>query len=171
MVLSGLPSARNRPESIVYPHVVHRVLALLALVPALVLAGCGGDDDDRSVAAQQAAALCDEARVDIEALGLPSETGIGVITPWANRGTRLVKDLRKLEGATVEEQASLNDLATALDEYYAGLRLGRTIYEQTKSSEAYAQTIDRAKAFQEEADAAAMKLGVPECTRRPFDEA
>lgn len=145
-------------------------LALLALLPVLVLAGCGGDDD-RSDVAEQAAALCDQARVDIEALGLPSETGIAVITPWANRGTRLVKDLRKLEGASAEEQATLDDLATALDEYYAGLRLGHIIYEQTKSSEAYAQTVDRAKAFQEDADAAAVELGAPECTRRPFDEA
>ena len=139
-------------------------------MPVLVLAGCGGNDD-RSDVAEQAAALCDQARVDIEALGMPSETGIAVITPWANRGTRLVKDLRKLEGASTEEQATLDDLATALDEYYAGLRLGHIIYEQTKSSEAYAQTIDRAKAFQEDADAAAVKLGAPECTRRPFDEA
>lgn len=146
------------------------LLALLALVPALVLAGCGGDDD-RTDVAEQVATLCDQARVDIEALGLPSETGIAVITPWANRGTRLVKDLRKLEGADAEEQATLDDLATALDEYYAGLRLGHLIYEQTKSSEAYAQTIDRAKAFQEDADAAAVALGAPECTRRPFDEA
>ena len=146
------------------------LLALLALVPALVLAGCGGDDD-RTDVAEQVATLCDQARVDIEALGLPSETGIAVITPWANRGTRLVKDLRKLEGASAEEQATLDDLATALDEYYAGLRLGHIIYEQTKSSEAYAQTVDRAKAFQEDADAAAVELGAPECTRRPFDEA
>ena len=145
-------------------------LALLAFLPVLVLAGCGGDDD-RSDVAEQAAALCDQARVDIEALGLPSETGIAVITPWENRGTRLVKDLRKLEGASAEEQATLDDLATALDEYYAGLRLGHIIYEQTKSSEAYAQTVDRAKAFQEDADAAAVELGAPECTRRPFDEA
>jgi hypothetical protein len=145
-------------------------LALLAVVLALVVAGCGGDDD-RSDVVEQAAALCDQARLDIEALGLPSETGIAVITPWAKRGTRLVEELRALEGATPSEQETLNELATALDEYYAGLRLGHIVYEQTKSSEAYAQTIERAKAFQEDADAAATELGAPECSRRPFDEA
>ena len=144
------------------------VVAILAL--ALLAAGCGGDDD-RSAVAEQVAALCEEARVDIEALGLPSETGIAVVTPWANRGTKLANDIRAIEGAGADERAILDDLATALDEYYAGLRLGRTIYEQTRSAEAYAQTIERAKAFQADADDAATRLGAPECTRRPFDEA
>lgn len=119
----------------------------------------------------QVGALCDEARLDIEALGLPSETGIAVITPWANRGTRLVKDIRALDGGSASEQETVAALATALDEYYAGLRLGHIIYKQTRSAEAYAQTIERAKAFQADADAAATKLGATECTRRPFDEA
>ena len=146
-----------------------RITLALLVVPALLAAGCGGDDE-RSAVADQVAALCDEARVDIEALGLPSEVGIAVITPWAKRGTRLVQEIRALEGESASEQETLDALATALDEYYAGLRLGHIVYSQTKSSEAYAQTIERAKAFQEDADAAATKLGATECTRRPFDE-
>ena len=137
---------------------------------AVLAAGCGGGDD-RSELAEQVAALCDEARLDIEALGLPSETGIAVIRPWANRGTKLAEDIRALDGGDASEQETVAALATALDEYYAGLRLGHTIYVQTRSSEAYAQTIERAKAFQVDADAAATELGATECTRRPFDEA
>ena len=146
-----------------------RIAPILVVVLAVLAAGCGGDD--RSDLAEQVAALCDEARLDIEALGLPSETGIAVIRPWANRGTKLAKDIRALEGGSESEQETVAALATALDEYYAGLRLGHTIYEQTRSSEAYAQTIERAKAFQADADAAATELGAAECTRRPFDEA
>ena len=146
-----------------------RIAPILVVVLAVLAAGCGGDD--RSDLAEQVAALCDEARLDIEALGLPSETGIAVIRPWANRGTKLAKDIRALDGGSESEQETVAALATALDEYYAGLRLGHTIYEQTRSSEAYAQTIERAKAFQADADAAATELGATECTRRPFDEA
>ena len=147
-----------------------RITLALLVVPALLAAGCGGDDE-RSAVADQVAALCDEARVDIEALGLPAEAGIAVIRPWANRGTRLAKDIRALDGGSASEQETLDALATALDEYYAGLRLGHIIYQQTRSAEAYAQTIERAKAFQADADAAATELGATECTRRPFDEA
>jgi hypothetical protein len=114
--------------------------------------------------------MCEEALDDIEALGLPSERGIGVVRPWANRGTRLAEDLQKLSGGTADERRRLQALGKALDEYYAGLRLGHTIYAQTNSLDAYAATIERAKAFQEEADEIATALGVPECTVRPFDE-
>ncbi len=151
---------------------LRRTPIAVVLVAVLVVlgAGCGGGDD-RSDVAEQVAALCDEARMDIEALGLPSETGIAVIRPWANRGTKLAEDIRALDGGSASEQETVAALAAALDEYYAGLRLGHTIYQQTRSSEAYAQTIERAKAFQADADAAATKLGATECTRRPFDEA
>ena len=148
-----------------------RIAFVLVVLLAVLATGCGGGDDDRSDVAEQVAALCDQARLDIEALGLPAEAGIAVIRPWANRGTRLAKDIRALEGGSASEQETLDALATALDEYYAGLRLGHTIYQQTRSAEAYAQTIERAKAFQVDADAAATELGATECTRRPFDEA
>ena len=145
-------------------------MLVLVVLLGVVAAGCGGDDE-RSDVAEQVAALCDEARLDVEALGLPSETGIAVIRPWANRGTKLAKDIRALGGGSESEQETVDALATALDEYYAGLRLGHIIYKQTRSAEAYAQTIERAKAFQADADAAATELGATECTRRPFDEA
>lgn len=148
---------------------LHRRSLVPLVLALLALAGCGGGDE-RSEVAGQVAALCDEAREDIEALGLPAETGIAVVTPWANRGTRLAKDIGALEGGSSSEQETLDALSIALEEYYAGLRLGHTIYKQTKSSEAYAQTVERAKAFLADADEAATTLGAPECTVRPFDD-
>jgi hypothetical protein len=149
---------------------VLRRLAIV-VVAALVATGCGGEDEvRRSDVAENVATLCDEARKDIEALGLPSETGIAVLTPWANRGTRLAHAIAALQGTTPAETRDLRSLATALEEYYAGLRLGHKIYQQTKSSDAYASTIDRAKAFLADADRVANRLAVPECTVRPFDD-
>jgi hypothetical protein len=142
---------------------------LLLVGLALAVAGCGGDDEpDRAAAVTELAALCEDARTDIEALGLPGEVGIAVVRPWANRGTRLAEDIRRLDDGTPEEQELLGSLATAYDEYYAGLRLGATIYAQTKSSEAYAATVERANEFLAEADVLAQKLGAPECLVKPF---
>ena len=144
---------------------------LLFAVVLFLAAGCGGDDEpERPALAAELAALCEEARQDVEALGLPAEVGVAVIRPWANRGTRLAEDIRRLDGETQEERELLGSLARAYDEYYAGLRLGATIYASTKSLDAYAATVERAKPFLAEADTLATRLGAPECTVRPFDE-
>ena len=146
-----------------------RTPALARLALAVAVAGCGGDDEpERPRVAAELAALCDEARRDVEALGLPAEVGITVVRPWANRGTRLGEDIRRLDEATPEQRELLDSLATAYEEYYAGLRLGATIYASTKSLEAYAATVERAKPFLAEADTLATRLGAPECTVRPF---
>ena len=142
-----------------------------ALAVSLLAAGCGGDDEpERDAVVAELAALCETARADIEALGLPSEAGFEIIRPWANRGTRLAEDVGRLEGATPEQEAQLAALSRNLDEYYAGLRLGATIYGQTGSLEAYKQTIIKANAFLADADRIATKLGATECTVRPFPD-
>ena len=76
-------------------------LALVALLLLLVVtAGCGEDEPKRSQLAEQLAALCDQARPDIEALGLPGDKGFAVVgrrlrsgfaSPgrWPARGQRL----------------------------------------------------------------------------------
>ena len=133
----------------------------LALALALAVAGCGGDDEPDRPGTAELAALCDEARKDVEALGLPAEAGIAVVRPWANRGTRLAEDVRRLDGETRRERELLGSLATAYEEYYAGLRLGATIYAQTKSTEAYAATVERGKPFLADADRLATQLGAP----------
>ena len=134
------------------------------------LAGCGGDDPARSAVAVELAGLCDGARADIEALGLPSEGGVEIVKPWAERGIRLATAIGRLEGGTPGERRQVRSLADALAEYYAGLRLGYRVYTQTRSLDAYAAAIDRAKAFLERADEAAVALGAPECAIRPFPE-
>ena len=148
-----------------------RAVAVLLAVAALLAAGCGGDDEPETDAVvAQLVTLCGEARADIEALGLPSEAGFKIIRPWANRGTRLAEDIGRLEGGTPEQQAQLAALSRAYDEYYAGLRLGATIYGQTSSLEAYKQTVVRANAFLADADRIATELGATECTVRPVPD-
>ena len=148
-----------------------RAGAVLLAAAALLAAGCGGDDEpDTDAVVAQLVTLCGEARADVEALGLPSEVGFKVIRPWANRGTQLAEDIGRLEGATTEQQAQLAALSRAYDEYYAGLRLGATIYGQTGSLEAYKQTVVRANAFLADADRIATELGATECTVRPFPD-
>ena len=111
---------------------MRRAGAVLLAVAALLAAGCGGDDEPETDAVvAQLVTLCADARADVEALGLPSEAGFKIIRPWANRGTQLAEDIGRLEGATPEQQAQLTALSRAYDEYYAGLRLGATIYGQT----------------------------------------
>ena len=52
-----------------------------------------------------------------------------------------------------EERQRIESLHTYLDEYYSGLRLAYIVYLQTKSSESYGLALDRAKEFQDEAEA------------------
>jgi hypothetical protein len=152
-----------------------RRLALLLsaaclLAVTLVAAGCGGEDE-RPAVVEELAALCEEARADVEALGLPSEGGPEVIGKWAQRGRRLAVDVGKLEGETAEERKQVETLAGYLTEYYAGLRLGYIVYKQTRSSEAYALSLDRAKTFLTSAEELATGMGAPECATRPFADA
>jgi hypothetical protein len=147
--------------------------ARFALVAVLVaaLAGCGEADESTPPSLpERLAALCEDARSDIEELGLPSERGVEIVRPWAARGARLADDVGRLDVATPRERAQVRSLARSLREYYAGLRLGYDVYTRTRSLEAYAAAVDRAKAFLAEADALAVGLGAPECAVRPFPE-
>jgi hypothetical protein len=148
-----------------------RTLPFLAVLCLLALAGCGGGDaPERSAAATELAALCEGARADVEALGLPSEVGFQVIKPWAERGKRLARDVRKLRGESVLERRHLARLGEQLAAYYAGLRLGYEVYAKTRNAEAYAIAVNRATPYLVTADSLATRLGVPECTVRPFAE-
>jgi hypothetical protein len=148
-----------------------RVRFGLVVLFVAALAGCGGADESTdSTLSKRLAALCEDARTDIEELGLPSERGVEIVRPWAARGARLADDVGRLDVATPRERAQVRSLARSLREYYDGLRLGYDVYTRTKSLEAYAAAVDRAKAFLAEADAVAVGLGAPECAVRPFPE-
>ena len=69
--------------------------AMLVCV-ALLAAGCGKDEPKRSALAESLAQLCEQARADTEALGLPAEAGFEVMKPTAARGLRLAADIKKL---------------------------------------------------------------------------
>jgi len=148
------------------------VTVLVSAVIALAAVGCSGGDDSppRSPAVEKLASLCEQARSDIEALGLPSETGFEVLKPWSARGKKLVAEIRSIDGATPDEQTQLDRIAQELGEYYAGLALGYEVYRKTKSSEAYAQSIDRAAEFLAAAEKRALALGADECAVRPFPD-
>lgn len=134
---------------------------------ALVVSGCGGGDE-RSAVAEELGTLCTEALADVEALGLPAEGGPDVIGKWANRGRRLAKDVAQLSGETPDEREQVATLADHLEEYYAGLRIGYIVYLQTKSSEAYAASLERANEFLVSAEEIAVAMGADECAVRPF---
>lgn len=139
------------------------------MVVAVAAAGCGGGEE-RSAAAEQLAALCDEARTDVEALGLPAEKGPQVVAAWADRGRKLAAAVGKLQGDTATEREQLGSLRTYLDEHYAGLKLAYIVYNETRDAAAYAAAIDRARAFLVSAEQLAKRMGAPECAVRPFDD-
>ena len=145
-------------------------LLLVTLTSCGLLAGCGGGEDDRSAAAARIGALCEKARLDVEALGLPSEKGPDLVGDWANRGRRLAAAVEKVRSDDPEERQRIESLHTYLDEYYSGLRLAYIVYLQTKSSESYGLALDRAKEFLGEAEALATQMGAKECAKRPWED-
>jgi hypothetical protein len=148
--------------------------AALFLVAALVLfvsvAGCGDDEPKRSELAQQLAGLCEQARADTEALGLPSDVGFAVVRPAAAIGRRLAKQIGRLQGTNAHEREQIESLAGYLDHYYKEVQAGARIYEVSQQAEAYTLTLDRAKSLLVSAEALATRMGAPECAVRPFPD-
>jgi hypothetical protein len=143
-------------------------LALGVVALTLLVIGCGDDEPERSALATELAALCEQARLDVESLGLPAEVGIAVVQPWAKRGKRLAASVGKLEGTTEREREQVASLSKYLAEYYAGLNLAFLVYRDTKNAEGYAIAVDRAEPFLTSAERLATRIGAPECAVRPF---
>ena len=150
---------------------MRRVGIAIAIVGLAVLAGgCGGNDEPpRSALAEQLAQLCDEARADTEALGLPADKGFVVMKPTAARGIRLAESIGKLEGATPTEKQQIAALAKDFGFYYES-SLPRSSCISVADSEIYAITLSRAKPSLERAEALAIEMGAPECAVRPFPD-
>jgi hypothetical protein len=145
-------------------------LFLVALVLLLAAAGCGEDEPKRSVLAKQLAVLCDAARADTEALGLPGEKGFAVVRPTAAIGLRLARQVGRLEGANAREREQVQSLAEYIKHYYTEVDAGAKLYLATRQSEAYTLTVERAKGLLVSAEAIATRLGAPECAVRPFPD-
>jgi hypothetical protein len=142
---------------------------LIALVAALA-AGCGGGGDDepeRSALALKLAAVCDQAREDVEELGLPGEVGFAIVEPTVKIGKRFAATIKTLATATEQEKEQISSLASYYDRYYAELEAGYKLYE-LGSADGFAITVERATALLESAEALAARMGAPECSERPF---
>lgn len=149
-----------------------RGLAIAVVVVGLagLAGGCGGKDEpQRSALAENLAQLCEQARADVEALGLPSEKGFGVMKPTASIGLRLAGDVRKLEGTTAAEKEQVASLAEYFRFYFKELEAAVRLYE-VGQSEVYSITMDRAKGTLASAEALATRMGAPECAVRAFPD-
>ena len=136
---------------------------------AVLVGGCGKDEPKRSALAESLAQLCEQARADTEALGLPGDKGFKVMKPTAAIGLRLAKDVKKLQGTSPAEKEQIASLAKGLGLYYTELAAGVKLY-QAGYPEAYAITLDRAKGILATAEALATRVGAPECAVRPFPD-
>ena len=144
-------------------------IAIVLVGLALVVGGCGENEPERSALAESLAALCDQARADTEALGLPAEKGFSVVKPGAERGLRLAADIKELEGATPAEKEQIASLAEYFRFYHNEIKAGARIYELGQP-DAYLITVERAKPSLASAEALAARMGAPECAVRPFPD-
>ena len=115
------------------------IAAMVACI-ALVATGCGKDEPKRSALAESLAQLCEQARADTEALGLPSEKGFAVMKPTAARGLQLAAEIKKLKGATPAEKEQIASLAEYFRFYYNELDAAVKLYAAGQS-EIYAITL------------------------------
>ncbi len=145
------------------------VIATTLIGLALVAGGCSEDEPKRSPLAESLAALCEQARAETEALGLPGDKGFAVIRPGAEIGIRLAADIKKLEGTTPAEKEQIAALAEYLRFYHNEVSAAAKLYEAGQT-EVYGITIDRAKPTLVSAEALASRMGAPECAVRPFPD-
>jgi hypothetical protein len=145
------------------------LIATLLVGLVLLVGGCGKDEPKRSPLAESLARLCEEARADTEALGLPSEKGFVVIRPGAERGLRLAADIKKLKGTTAAEKEQIASLAEYFRFYHNEVRAAAKLYS-AGHPEVYEITLGRAKPSLASAEALATRMGAPECAVRPFPD-
>ncbi len=143
---------------------------MLVLGLAVLAAGCGGKDEPkRSALAEHLAQLCEQARADTEALGLPADVGFEVMKPTAVIGLRFAAKVKKLRGTTPAEKEQIASLAEGFRFYYNELAAAVALYA-AGHPEVYAITLSRAKPSLETAEALATRMGAPECAVRPFPD-
>ena len=144
-------------------------IGVLVVGLAVLAGGCGKDEPKRSALADNLAQLCDQARADTEALGLPADKGFKVMKPTAAIGLRLAGEIKKLNGTTPAEKEQVASLAEYFRFYYNELAAAVKLYS-VGQSEVYSITIERAKPSLESGEALAIRMGAPECAVRPFPD-
>ena len=144
-------------------------IVVVAICLAVLAGGCGEDEPKRSALAENLAQLCEQARADTEALGLPGEKGFVVMKPTAEIGLQLAKDVKKLRGTTAAEKEQVASLAEYLRFYYAELAAAVKLYS-VGQTEVYGITMNRAKGTLESAEALGTRMGAPECAVRAFPD-
>ena len=151
---------------------VGTAIALIVLVIgiAVFVGGCSEDEPKRSALAENLAQLCEQARADTEALGLPSDVGFKVMKPTAVIGLRLAGEIKKLKGTTPAEKEQIASLAEYYRFYYGELAAAVKLYT-AGYPDAYGPTIERAKGSLATAEALATRMGAPECAVRAFPDA
>jgi hypothetical protein len=143
---------------------------IVVVLLAVAAAGCGGKEaPKRSALAEQIAQLCEQARADTEALGLPAEKGFDVMKPTATIGLRMAAKIKKLKGTTPAEKEQIASLAEYFRFYYNELAAAVKFYA-VGQSEVYAITLNRAKPSLVSGEALATRMGAPECAVRPFPD-
>ena len=156
--------------SVGFPAVRRVSIVAFVLGLALLTGGCGGKDEpQRSLLAENLAQLCEQARADTEALGLPAEKGFVVMKPTASIGLRLAHDVKKLQGSTAAEKEQIASLAEYFRFYYSELAAAVKLYN-AGHPEVYGITLDRAKPSLVSAEALATRMGAPECAVRAFPD-
>ena len=143
---------------------------ILALALGALLAGCAAATQKRSTLAENLARLCEGARAEVEALGLPGDKGFAVVAPTATIGQQLAKDVGKLRGTTERERKQVRSLSRYLAFYYGELSAGAKLY-RVGQADAYRITVERATPSLVSAEALATRMGAPECAVRPFPDA
>ena len=143
---------------------------IILVLLAVAAAGCGGKEaPKRSALAEQIAQLCEQARADTEALGLPAEKGFVVMRPTATIGLRMAAKMKKLKATTPAEKEQIASLAEYFRFYYNELAAAVKFYA-VGQSEVYAITLNRAKPSLVSGEALATRMGAPECAVRPFPD-
>jgi len=154
---------------------VRRAVAIGLLAAVIVAAGCGGTTSappsplPRSPLAVKLGALCDRARLDIEALGLPSEQGIAVVAPTVRIGRRLAAQIGALHGRTALERTRLEAISHNLDSYYLQVKGGLDAYKLAGGA-GFQVAVEGAKPALDRAETLATRLGAPECAKHAFDD-
>jgi len=149
--------------------VVLVVLVAVGAAAAYAVLRDDGGSDEREPYAAALAALCVDARKEVEALGRPSDTPIDVVYP----GTVRIGRAFLARAAALTPPAGKQDRAAELTHQYGlyldGLDYAYHYLKNQGNQAAFIQIVNGALANLRNAERAAKELEAPECAIRPFE--